>query len=179
MAAALPAPLPLRLEHAGAGISFCTLQHPGRRMSHIDWSVELKKIDREFSGLPPEPSAEALRVRRASEQRARDRQRQQTAEFGVWMRLTVVMILVGSVNFWPYARTCGFGLYGFLAAAAAIVAGGLWIGVLTFRHRMARAHALALVVVLWGLVLTAKETLPRTGYARSDPLDPPRWTCIR
>lgn len=147
-------------------------------MHEIDWSVELKKIDREFSGLPPEPSPEAVRAKRAAEHRTQERKRQQVAEFGVWMRLTVVMILVGSVNFWPYARTCGTGLFGFLAAATLIIAGGLWVSGLTFKHRMPRAHATALVVVLWGLVLVADEVLPRTGYAHTDPLDPPRWSCI-
>ena len=149
-------------------------------MHEIDWSVELKKIDRELSGLPPEPSPEATRARRAAEHRAQERKRHQVAEFGVWMRLSVVMILVGSVNFWPYARACGAGLIGFLSATTLIIAGGLWVSALTFRHRMPRAHAAALIVVLWGLVLTAEEVLPRTGYARhADPLDPPRWSCAR
>ena len=147
-------------------------------MSEIDWSVELKKIDREFSGLPPEPSAESVRIRRAAEQRAQDRKRHQVAEFGVWMRLTVVMILVGALNFWPYARTCGLGLYGYLGATALILAGGFWVSALTFRHHMPKSHAMALIVVLWGMVLIAEEVLPRTGYARSDPLDPPRWGCV-
>jgi hypothetical protein len=31
--------------------------------------------------------------------------------------------------------------------------------------------------VLWGLVLVANEVLPRTGYADTNPLDPPRWSC--
>lgn len=146
-------------------------------MHEIDWSAELKKIDREFSGLPPEPSAEAVRARRAAEHRTHERKRQQGAEVGVWMRLSVVMILVGSVNFWPYARTCGVGLIGFLAAAALIITGGLWVSGQTFRHRMPKAHAAALIVVLWGLVLLAEEVLPRTGYAHTDPLDPPRWSC--
>jgi hypothetical protein len=28
------------------------------------------------------------------------------------------------------------------------------------------AHTLSLLVLLWGLVLAAREVLPRTGYAR-------------
>ena len=147
-------------------------------MSGINWAVELKKIDREFSGLPPVPSAESVRAKRAAEHRTGERKRQNVAEFGVWMRLTVVMILVGSVNFWPYARACGVGLFGFLAAGSLIVAGGLWVSGLTFKHRMPRAHAASLIVVLWGLVLVADEVLPRTGYAHTDPLNPPRWSCI-
>ena len=40
-------------------------------MSEIDWNVELRKIEREYDGLPPEPSANALRARRAAELRER------------------------------------------------------------------------------------------------------------
>jgi hypothetical protein len=84
------------------------------------------------------------------------------------------------VNFWPYARACGPGLIGFLAAATLIIAGGLWVSGLTFKYRMPKAHTAALIVVLWGLVLIAEEVLPRTGYAvQADPLDPPRWSCAR
>jgi len=39
-------------------------------MGEINWLTELRKIEREFDGLPPEPTPMELRARRAAEQRA-------------------------------------------------------------------------------------------------------------
>src|SRR5688500_11116997 len=107
-------------------------------MSDIDWNVELKNIERQYSGLPPEPTPEQLRVKRAAEQREKDRKNQQAAAVGAWTRLFFVAALAAAVNFWPYARACGAGLFAYLSAAALIIAGGLWVGVWTWRGRMPR-----------------------------------------
>ena len=65
-----------------------------------------------------------------------------------------------------------------MGAEGMIVLGGLWVAACTWRWRLAKTHAAALLVVLCGIALLAAEVLPRVGYARTDPRDPPRWACV-
>lgn len=148
-------------------------------MSQVNWAVELRNIERQFSGLPPEPSPEAQRAKRAAEQRERERKNQQSVAFGAWIRLGFVAALAIGLQSWPYPRACGPWLFGYTAAGMLIVAGGLWVAAWTWRGRMARAHGLAMTIVLWGLIVLAAVVLPRTGYLRSDaPASPrPGWLC--
>jgi hypothetical protein len=68
-------------------------------------------------------------------------------------------------------------LIGYLVAVGAVLVGGLWSSVWTWRHRTARAHVLSLLLVIWGLVLGAIEVLPHAGYAKADPTRPAGWSC--
>ena len=147
-------------------------------MTEIDWNTELRKIEREFDGLPPEPSPAELRSRRAAERRAEERRKERTTRLGVLARLTLVVALAAAIAFWPYRRECGAALFAYMGAEAMIVAGGLWLMACTWRSRMAKTHGVALLMLLWGLVLIGHEILPRIGYARSDAADPPRWVCL-
>lgn len=146
-------------------------------MSHIDWTTELRKVEREFSGLPPEPSPLIAKARREAERREQERKDARGAAFGTWIRLGLVLALAGGVYLWPYARACGVGLFTYIGAETLIAVGGVWLGVLTWRYRMSRAHLLALTIVLWGVALIAAQVLPRVGYSRVDPAHPPRWSC--
>jgi hypothetical protein len=153
--------------------------HHGGTVSEdvIDWTTELKKISREFDGLPPEPSANQLRAIREAERRERERQEAAQARLGVALRLALVLGLAGAIVFWPYPAPCGLRLAGYLAAIGMVGVGGLWVAAYTWRHRMAKTHALALLIVLWGLALAASEVLPRVGYARTDAQHPAQWRC--
>ena len=83
----------------------------------------------------------------------------------VWARLGVVGILSVAMLFWPYYRSCGIGLVGYLAASIMVVVGGVWVVACTWIVRMARTHIAAMVIVIWGLALITAEVLPRVGYA--------------
>jgi hypothetical protein len=144
-------------------------------MSGIDWSAELPKLEREFDGLPPEPTPADLRTQRA----ARERRNEQASELWVWARFVLVAALAGAFGFWPYARECGLSLFTYIGAGATIAVGGLWVTVWTWRSRMAIAHGLALILVLWGLVTVGRQVLPRIGYAKTDPANPPQWWCAK
>lgn len=146
-------------------------------MSEIDWDVELRKIEREFDGLPPTPSAGELRARKAAERREKQRKEERIAALGAWGRLVLVAALAAALYWWPYLRACGPGLFAFLGAESMVVAGGLWVVAFTWRHRMARTHALGMLVVIAGLALILAQVLPRVGYARTDPAHPPQWWC--
>jgi hypothetical protein len=142
-----------------------------------DWSTKLKKIEREFQGLPPDPSPAFKKMQSEEERRAQERAKQRVAAIGAGARLILVFALFGALAVWPYENACGSGLFGYLGAEAAIVAGGLWVAFTTWRARLSKLHTLSLLIVLVGLGLIAAEVLPRTGYASVDPKHPPAFFC--
>ena len=146
-------------------------------LSEIDWPTELRKVVREFDGLPPEPSPGRVKAKKEAERRAQERRTARIMALGALARLLLVAALGAAVVLWPYRHDCGRHLIGFMAAEAMIVLGGLWVASCTWRRRMPTTHALAMLLVLWGLALTAAEVLPRVGYAKVDPLHPPQWRC--
>ena len=80
------------------------------------------------------------------------------------------------LDYWPAglgASNCGFGLAAYMIAPTMIIVGGLWVVLCTWTLRMARTHAIAMLVALWGAGLIAAEILPRTGYAAQ----PSVWLC--
>ena len=144
-----------------------------------DWDAELKKIDKQLesmsdSALIPAPARGAPPAAKAQVAA----ERATTRTWGAFLRLALATALGVGILFWPYPNRCGIGLAGYLVAISAIVAGGLWSSVWTWRHRTARAHVLSLLLVVWGLVLGAIELLPRTGYARPDAGRPAGWMCV-
>ena len=142
-----------------------------------DWSTKLKNIEREFDGLPPEPSPAFKKMQSEEERRAQERAQQRAAAIGAGARLILVFALFGALAIWPYANHCGAGWFGYVGAEVVIVAGGLWVAFTTWRYRLPKMHALSLVIILVGLVLIASEVLPRTGYASVDPKNPPQLWC--
>ena len=75
-----------------------------------DWSTQLKKIEREFEGLPPEPSPAYKKLQSEEEKRARERAAQRVALIGVFARLILVAAVGVALLFWPYENNCGLGL---------------------------------------------------------------------
>jgi hypothetical protein len=143
-----------------------------------DWDAQLKKIDKQLESMSdsalipaaPKSAPAAARAEVAAE-------RATTRTWGAFLRLALATALGVGILFWPYPTRCGFGLAGYLVAVTAIVAGGVWSSVWTWRHRTARAHVLSLLLVLWGMVLGGIELLPRVGYAKADAARPTGWTC--
>jgi len=142
-----------------------------------DWSVQLKKIEREFNGLPPEPSPAFKKMQSEEERRAQERAQQRAAMIGAGARLVLVFALYTALAIWPYDNQCGSGLLGYLAVEIVIVVGGVWVAFTTWRYRLPKMHTLSLFIVLAGLILIAAEVLPRVGYAAVDPKHPPRFSC--
>jgi hypothetical protein len=145
-----------------------------------DWDKELADIDKAIARMPAQPAppsappggAEAAPGRVASPgavSPAATRRETTTT----WLRVLLAAVLAGALPFWPYAHACGVGLYLYLAAAAMVIVAGIWAAISTWQRRRARAHALALLVILWGAGLVAHEVLPRVGYTKHQA----RWTC--
>jgi len=92
---------------------------------------------------------------------------------GPWARLVLGLALGTMMAWWPYSRTCGFPLAGYLAAVFTVILGGAWAAVSAWRYRASLAHVLALILVFYGAMLVTAELLPRTGYA----VDQATWQC--
>ena len=146
-------------------------------LSEINWAVELRKIEREFDGLPPEPTPTELRQKRDVERREQERQDAASASFGVYFRLTLIVCLGISIACWPYEVTCGAMLSGYLGAILMLIVAGIWTASATFTHRMPKRHLAAVLVVIWGLILGAAQVLPRIGYANPAHGRSTTWSC--
>ncbi len=146
-------------------------------MANKTWTAELRKIERQFDGLPPEPSPLQRASRRINERLTLERKDRRLTALGTLGRTTLVILLAGAINFWPYQHACGAGLVSYLGAESLVVIGGLWTAVFTWQVRAALAHSIAMVMVLWGLVLVGLQVLPRVGYSKTDPLHQPTWSC--
>jgi hypothetical protein len=84
---------------------------------------------------------------------------------GLWVRVTLGLTLGAMMTVWPYFRECGLPLIGYLCAVLVVVGVGGWIAVTAWKLQSAVAHVLALILLLWGLALTADLLLRRSGYA--------------
>ena len=146
-------------------------------MADDNWSVQLKKIEREFDGLPPEPSPAVQKMQSEAERRAKEKTQQRAAMIGAGARLILVFALGAAIAVWPYSRDCGWGWFSYVGVEAVIAAGGIWVAFTTWRGRLAKMHVFSLLIVLTGLVLIAAEVLPRIGYAAIDPRHPPQLWC--
>lgn len=143
-------------------------------MSEKDWAKEMAKIDKQLEsvsdaqlfpekkGASPTQKAEVVADRAA------------VSSWPAILRLTLSVLLGVGILFWPYANRCGIGLAGYLFAVAAVVGGGIWSAVWTWRHRTGRAHTLSIMLIAWGLILAGAEVLPRIGYAKAAL----PWSCI-
>ena len=142
-----------------------------------NWDKELARIDKQLESMADEtllPASAAATPQAKAEIKA---QQGRTRTLGVLARLTLAVALGVGMLFWPYDARCGFGLAGYLASVGVVVGSGVWSAIWSWRHRAPRAHVLSLLIVLWGLVLGAAEILPRSGYARPAPGQPPTWFC--
>jgi hypothetical protein len=144
-------------------------------MSKTDWTSTLRKIERQFDGLPTPPSRASSLSRRIAERRTMERKERLSAALGTFGRLSLVGLLVGGINFWPYSHSCGVGLYAYLGAESLIIIGALWAVIWTWQVRAAVAHGVSLALVLWGMALIALQVLPRVGYAKT--VAPVTWSC--
>jgi len=158
-----------------------------------DWDAEMAKIDRQIEAstkagakaapatrpaLPPGLSGADPGVARVvAASAARPVHGTRTGRALAVARVVLCVALGVGMLFWPYAARCGAGLAAYLGAVGAVVAGGVWSAVWTWRHRTPKSHVLALALILWGLVLAAIDILPRAGYATPTAAHPARWSC--
>ena len=161
-------------------------------MSDRNWEQELAKIDKQLASVSDEQllaqnnttqrapltapsggkSAPAPKASAALAAPARS-----PRSWVAWVQLTVAIAAGVGLWFWPWATRCGLNALSFTAATGAVTALGLWSAVGSWRHRQGIAHILSFVVMIWGLVLGAREVLPRMGYAIPTLARPAGWSC--
>jgi hypothetical protein len=101
------------------------------------------------------------------------RRTQSPSPLGLWGRALLTVALGVMMTIYPYFRDCGLPLFGYLCAVAALVLAGGWVATIAWQMRNEVVHVTALLVILWGLMLTADVVLPRSGYAAV----PAGWQC--
>jgi hypothetical protein len=160
-------------------------------MPDRNWDKELAKIDKQLGSISDEqlpPQAPQLPARAGDVAPKPAAKAPPSApppppgerpakSWGAYARLTISVALGVAMLVWPYPARCGPGLAAYLAAVVVVVGSGVWSAVWTWRHRASRAHALSLLLILWGLVLGSMEVLPRVGYAKPDLRHPADWSC--
>ena len=146
-------------------------------MDQIDWQVELRKIEREYDGLPPEPSRAEIRAQRMKELRDREEAEKRVALFGASARLALVGLLLGALWWWPYRSSCGLGVGAFVGAQSMVVGGGVLASGFSWRHRLGPSHTIALAFLVTGLALVAVQVLPRFGLVTVSGMHATGWRC--
>lgn len=131
-----------------------------------DWERELARIDKQLESVSDSQLFPEKKGATPAQQAQVASDRATATSWPAVLRLALSVVLGVGILFWPYANRCGIGLAGYLVAVAAVAASGVWSAVWTWRHRTGRAHALSILLIVWGLVLGATEVLPRIGYAK-------------
>ncbi|MEP6766241.1 MAG: hypothetical protein ABJB66_18155 [Gemmatimonadaceae bacterium] len=163
-------------------------------MTDRNWEQELAKIDKQLASVSDEqllaqnaapsapqrgpvaaPNAKAAPV--ATKAAASVAPSKTVGSWIAWVQLVVASGAASGLWFWPWGTRCGLNAIGFTTAAGAVTLLGLWSAVGSWKHRQSYAHVLSFGVMIWGLVLGAREVLPRVGYAIPSDARPAGWTC--
>lgn len=143
-----------------------------------DWDRELAEIDKAISKMPTPPGPPAGVARSTANAGAAAaapaapavRRRDRAA---TWLWLVLGLTLAVALPLWPYAASCGAGLFGYLGVIAVLVLSAVLALRASWRARQGKANAVAVLLLIWGLTLAAMAVLPRIGYARASAT----WMC--
>jgi hypothetical protein len=132
----------------------------------------------QLPGLQSEPSTTSIRARSAGQWAAatptpRVEPGSQSQLVGVWARVLLGLALGAMMGGWPYLKTCGLPLAGYLGAVCTVMLSGGWAATAAWRHRAPLAHIVSLIILFYGILLATAELLPRIGYAA----DHATWGC--
>ena len=78
-----------------------------------------------------------------------------------WLRVGLGLALGVGMLAWPYGYSCGFKLVFYLIGATTVTVAGIWGALSSWRRRLGWAHALSIVLIIWGLALAGRQVLPR------------------
>ena len=138
-----------------------------------DWDKELADIDKVIARAPAGPGPVPATQGKGAPAALPAGPGGRKAALATWLRVLLGAVLAVGMTQWPYSHGCGIKLFLYVGAAAAVVVAGMWSSISSWKRRMGLAHTLALLVTLWGVVLLAREVLPRVGYAKQVL----EWTC--
>lgn len=165
-------------------------------MADRDWEKELAKIDKQLASISDEqlaaPSSVSAGGAASSAGRSGGVSGGKVAgssaiapaptvsvgrKWTGWVKSFIALGAAVGMLFWPWSAQCGAPLMGYTAATGGVALLGVWAAVGTWRHRLALAHVLSLAVTAWGIVLGAREVLPRIGYAIPTEQHGSSWRC--
>ncbi len=143
-----------------------------------DWDKEMAEVDKLLQKLPygdPPPSASSAPTvkRSAAGAPAVDGGPTGREWLGTWSRVVLGLLIGIGMTQWPYTHGCGLRLFFYLIGVVTVIVAGVWSSISSWRRRLGFAHLLAQGLIIWGLVLAAREVLPRVGYARTQA----PWLC--
>ncbi len=135
-----------------------------------DWDKEMAEVDRLLRKLPDaDPyltGGSAPTVRKPAAAPAAGVGRSGGEWLGTWSRVVLGLLIGIGMTQWPYTHGCGLRLISYLVGVLTVIVAGVWSSISSWRRRLGFAHLLAQGLIIWGLVLAAREVLPRVGYAK-------------
>lgn len=141
-----------------------------------NWDQEMREVDRLLAKLPaadPEP-AHAPTLKKPMTAVTPGAARPTRGEWlGTWARVALGLAIGVGMTQWPYTHGCGIRLLAYAVGVGAVLAAGIWSSLSSWKRRLGLAHALSQLLIIWGLVLAAREVLPRVGYAKLEGV----WFC--
>ena len=160
-------------------------------MSDRNWDAEMAKIDKQLSSVSdeqllaerkPVPTGKGTGARPTSAAPASvPSVRAASADHGgawrSWVKVIAAVAAAGSLMYWPWPARCGLPVVGFTVATGGVALLGIWSAIGTWRHRLGLAHVASILVTAWGLMLGAREVLPRVGYAIPTIERAGQWSC--
>lgn len=161
-------------------------------MSDRNWEAELAKIDKQLASVSDDQlrataaapvatqggrSAPAAKAIGAGPAAAASTGGTTLKPWTTWAKVLIAVGAAAGMMWWPWIARCGPPVWGFTLAAGGVSALGVWSAIGTWRHRLGWAHIASLLVIGWGVVLGAREVLPRVGYAIPSLERPAAWSC--
>ncbi len=132
-----------------------------------DWDRELAEVDRLLNQLPTHQAEQAAAAaKRAAAPPSARAPGPPTSRAGTWARVGLGLLIGIGMTQWPYTHGCGLKLFIYLGGVFTVIVAGVWSGLSSWKRQMGLAHILSQGLVIWGLVLAAREVLPRIGYAK-------------
>ncbi len=148
---------------------------PDKKGQERDWDRELAEVDRLLNQLPThrEEAAAAAAKRPPAAPGQAQAAVSSGHRLGTWARVGLGLLIGIGMTQWPYTHGCGLKLFVYLGGVATVLVAGIWSSMSSWNRRMGAAHVLSQGLVIWGLILAAREILPRIGYAK----DAATWFC--
>jgi hypothetical protein len=149
-----------------------------REQKEKDWEREMREVDRLLAKLPthetmPSPGGSGATLRRTPAAGTSAPLSYAGHRLATWARVGLGLLVGIGMTQWPYTHGCGTRLFFYLTGVVAVLAAGIWSSLSSWRWRLGVAHILSQLLIIWGLVLAAREVLPRIGYAQTEAL----WVC--
>lgn len=162
-------------------------------MTDRNWEAELAKIDKQLASvsdeqllakpvpvgkaLPPGKASAAVASAPSARTASAPPSASATGTWRGWVKVLIAVAGAAGLMFWPFAGHCGWPLVGFTTATGTVALLGVWSAIGTWRHRLGVAHFASLLVIVWGVLLGAREVLPRIGYAIPTERRGAQWQC--